>query len=338
MSQFDYIELIHKELSKEITNEELRALTAWIQADEDNKYTADTIRAVWNLSDLSDDDLESLAANIDTEDEFNFLRKRIHEIDEEVDHTPVIPLRRSRWKLVAGFALIVGLASTWFVYQGNAGHEMVEFKSGNQAEELALADGSIIHLNANSSVTYPAAFNSDSREIRFRGEGFFEIAKDASRPFIIHTQYENVTVLGTSFNIRALDNEPNSEIAVVTGRVLVSSGEDQQELTKDQIAIVNHENGLLKVEENLISPNETAWLTKSLTFSNTLLSDVLEDLEDYYQVSFSIQDPKLANCSFTANFKDEKLITVLNTISTVLDVSIHEESKGNYVLVGGGCH
>lgn len=337
MSQIDYIELIHKQLSDRISQEELAALNAWMNADEENRYTAETIRAVWNLSDMTDSDLEDLAANINSEDEFSFLRQRINNIESDVATTPVIPLKRRSWKLVAGFALILGIASSWFLYNqfGNSG--MVEIQTEAEPQEILLADGSTIHLNANSSVTYPKSFDGETREIRFRGEGFFEIARDTAHPFIIHTQYEDVTVLGTSFNIRALDNEPNSEIAVITGRVAVSSGVTTRELSINEKAIVDHSSGLMLIEETTKSPNETAWMTGSLTFSNTLLAEVLEDLEAYYNVRFSIQNPKLANCPFTANFQSEKLITVLNTISTVLDVSINEESKENYVLVGGGC-
>lgn len=336
MSQFDYIELIHKELSQEISSDELRALNAWIQQDEENKFTAETIRAVWNLSDISDEDLEGLAGNIDVNQEFKFLQDRIQSLDEH-DETPVVPLKRKAWRIAAGFAMVVGLASTWFFYDGFSSNQLVEFKTGNQPENIVLADGSVIHLNANSTLTYPTSFSDDTREVRLRGEGFFEIAKDANHPFVVRTQYEDITVLGTSFNVRALENETYTEVAVISGKVRVESESNQSELEMNEKVRVNRDNGNLLKEDQNSSPNESSWLTKKLSFSNTLLSDVLEDLEVYYNVNFKVDNPSLVNCPFTANFEDEKLITVLNTISTVLDVSIQEESKDNYVLVGGGC-
>ena len=84
---------------------------------------------------------------------------------------------------------------------------------------IELADGSKIWLNADSKVQYPALFNGSTREVYLNGEAFFDIAKNPSKPFIIHLSNGTVRVLGTSFNIKAYDNEPVVETSVATGKV-----------------------------------------------------------------------------------------------------------------------
>jgi ferric-dicitrate binding protein FerR (iron transport regulator) len=91
---------------------------------------------------------------------------------------------------------------------------------------VSLPDGSIVKLNAGSSISYPAEFSGNKREVRFSGEGFFEVAKDSSKPFIIESDGIFTKVLGTSFNLRSYSNEGKINVAVVTGKVEVRQPAD----------------------------------------------------------------------------------------------------------------
>ena len=85
---------------------------------------------------------------------------------------------------------------------------------------MILEDGSIIWLKGNSSLTYPEHFVNATREVSLIGEALFEVAKDASHPFVVHSNGMNTKVLGTSFNIRPIGN--HVEVVVFTGKVAVS--------------------------------------------------------------------------------------------------------------------
>jgi len=208
--------------------------------------------------------------------------------------------------------------------------------TSNEMKEIVLADGSMIHLNANSSFTYPLSFNQDKREVQLKGEGFFEVAKDKNHPFIIHTGYEDVTVLGTSFNVRAYPNEGASEISVSKGKVSVTNGLNEQILLPNQKAIVTRDSKKI-IFETSASLNETAWHTGTISFTDAMVPEVFSDLEDYYNIHFNYDKSKLKNCHFTSTFVNEDLSTVLVTISTVLNVSIEPQENDTYLLVGGGC-
>ena len=69
--------------------------------------------------------------------------------------------------------------------------------------KLVLADHTIVWLNSDSQLTYPVAFNGDTRELRLKGEAFFEVTKDIHKPFIVHTSQFDIRVTGTQFNVRS---------------------------------------------------------------------------------------------------------------------------------------
>jgi ferric-dicitrate binding protein FerR (iron transport regulator) len=84
---------------------------------------------------------------------------------------------------------------------------------------ITLPEGSKIWLNADSKLSYPVAFNDKTREVYLRGEAFFDIRKNPDKPFIIHLANGTIHVLGTSFNVRAYDDEDKIETSVSTGKV-----------------------------------------------------------------------------------------------------------------------
>ena len=88
---------------------------------------------------------------------------------------------------------------------------------GSYKASINLPDGSKVWLNGDSKITYDGDFQGKTREVHLSGEAFFDVAKDKTRPFIIHTRTINLKVLGTAFNVRSYDNEKETETALVHG-------------------------------------------------------------------------------------------------------------------------
>ncbi len=88
--------------------------------------------------------------------------------------------------------------------------------------KLLLSDGSRVWLNAASSVTYPTAFIGNTRTVSITGEAYFEVAKDKSKPFIVVTQHDSISVLGTSFNVNTYNDEPASTTTLLEGSVKIN--------------------------------------------------------------------------------------------------------------------
>lgn len=336
MSQDKYIDLIHKELTNELSPQETEQLSAWINMSEANKMLADDIRYTWNLTEKSDVDIEN-SFTVDLNADFKLLMDRINGDKEKETETKVIPLFRRGWVAAAGLALILGLASTFYFTSDSFTKRNWELaETGNKTEIIQLSDGSTVHLNANSSLYYPTSFDGENRTVELNGEGFFDVAKDANHPFIVETPFEKVTVLGTSFNVRAFDDEPNSEIAVSTGKVSVESKLTDIVLEPNDKAIVDHSSGVMEYKETE-TLNELAWITGELEFHDFAIPDVLHDLENQYDITFEYDYQTWENCLFTATFTTDDLNTILVSISTVLGAEINETENKVYQLSGGGC-
>ena len=339
MSQDKYIELLHKELSSDLKQEEVALLMDWVNASPANKQLAEEIRETWNMTKKSTADLEALATDVDMQADFDQLRSRIHAAEKNTTEktTKVIPVFRRGWIAAAGLALIIGLSATFYFTSDNfqkRNWEMVE--AFNAPEVIELTDGSVIHLNANSTLHYPTHFEGENRTVELNGEGFFDIAKDPEHPFIIQTPFESVTVLGTSFNVRAYEKEHSSEIAVSTGQVSVSSAIADIILDPNDKVIVDHSSGAMELK-TIEEHNELAWLTGQLEFDDTAIPDVLHDLENHFKVSFDYDYQIWEECFFTASFETVHLDTVLTTLSTVLEMEIAPTGDDAYQITGGGC-
>lgn len=95
---------------------------------------------------------------------------------------------------------------------------------------LVLSDNTVVWLNAESSLTYPAVFKGSERRVELRGEAYFEVAKDAAHPFIVKAGGVDVTVTGTTFSVRAYGNEPVVRTVLESGSVSVSAEVDYTRL------------------------------------------------------------------------------------------------------------
>ncbi|NML38164.1 DUF4974 domain-containing protein [Chitinophaga sp. G-6-1-13] len=149
--------------------------------------------------------------------------------------------------------------------------------------KVVLPDGTRVWLNASSSLRYPTLFNNAQRKVELDGEAYFEVAKDANRPFLVATSQQAVRVLGTSFNVKAYTDEPYTNTSLVEGSISIEpeNGGKAAVLAPGEQATL--ENSLLRVKKT--DPQEgIAWMSDLFYFSNTELSVVLHQLQRWYDV------------------------------------------------------
>lgn len=139
--------------------------------------------------------------------------------------------------------------------------------------QLLLPDGSRAWLNAESSITFPTVFVDSVREVRIKGEVYFEIKKDKSRPFIVKTAEEEILVMGTSFNVNAYENEGSSKISLLEGSVKI----------KDKILKPGQAYSAGKLFATNIE-KDIAWKNGYFNFNNADLPTVIKQLERWYDI------------------------------------------------------
>lgn len=151
--------------------------------------------------------------------------------------------------------------------------------------KLTLADGTHVWLNAASSLQYPAAFSGKERRVVLSGEGYFEVAKNASMPFHVQVSAMDVEVLGTHFNINSYTNEGAIRTTLLEGSVKVGAGKQVRMLKPGQQSSLDS-NGAMKVQDHADVEAAVAWKEGMFQFKGADIETVLRQAERWYDVQF----------------------------------------------------
>lgn len=181
---------------------------------------------------------------------------------------------------------------------------------------LTLSDGTQAWLNAGSSITYPLRFGT-RRCVSVSGEVFFEVAHDASRPFVVSAAGVEMTVLGTSFNVMAYDDEPCVETTLVTGSLRVAAGGEETLLTPGHQAGFDKSRGELTVRRADVE-SCTMWRRGLLVFYDEPLRSICRKLERWYDVRIDTSSPTLDGVLYTGMIKRH---ATLNTIADLMNMT-----------------
>ena len=173
---------------------------------------------------------------------------------------------------------------------------------------LVLTDGTKVWVNADSRLKFPQSFSGDTREVYLEGEGFFQVAKDAAKPFIVHCEKYAVRVLGTTFNISAYRNDEVSMTTLVEGRVNIECGNTVVALTPGLMAAVA-DSKVTTREVNVES--YISWTRDQFSFSEERLEDLLKKISRWYDVEFVFDDEEIKDYKFSGFMPRYESITNL---------------------------
>ena len=157
---------------------------------------------------------------------------------------------------------------------------------------LLLSDGTQVWINSGSRLVYAPQFTGDTREVFLEGEAYFEVAKDAVKPFYVRTDAFTVNVLGTKFNVKAYKDDKEYTTVLVEGKV--SMKVQDQFFSKDAILAPNQKMTLIKGQDDFQRSNVddtgfyTNWIYGYLEFKNANLSDVLKSIQRYYNIDIEL--------------------------------------------------
>ena len=197
---------------------------------------------------------------------------------------------------------------------------------------LTLSDGTRAWINAGSSITYPLHFGR-ARRVTVGGEVFVEVAHDARHPFIVSAAGMEMTVLGTSFNVMAYDDEPRVETTLVTGSLRVEANGSQVVLTPGQQAGVEKASGFLDVREVNVEAC-TMWRRGLLVFYEESLRSICRKLERWYDVRIDTSSPSLDGVLYTGMVKrHETLNTIADLMNLTNDVVFSQQDDGTIRVV-----
>jgi transmembrane sensor len=219
--------------------------------------------------------------------------------------------------------------------------------SADVARVITLPDQSKVTLQPHSELKYSAAFDETERGVFLDGEAFFEVARDADRPFFVFTKNLTTKVLGTSFTVKAFQQEKNVIVEVKTGKVSVytnDEAEEQSAVTGEIILTPNQKIVYDKAENRLsrmivdkpqsILPAEDL---KRMRFEAAPVSEIFEAMEKIYGVDIVFDETKFSLCTLTTSISDGDIYNRLDIICVAIGASY--EVQENLILVrGAGCH
>ncbi len=258
-----------------------------------------------------------------------------------------------KWQIAAITLVLIGGALLFLLQHPSVTEERPEQIVTRAADTryMQLPDGTTVKMNGKSRLSYTSeGFGKTNREVVLEGEAFFEVVKNESVPFIIHTTSVDVKVKGTSFNLKAYSDQPTVEAALVSGLIELSTSQDPDRkillkpnekiiIRKDSAAgiasgTVSHIQKIqpleytiseLKTHANLLM--DTAWMCNRLAFDNEKLGEIATRLENWFNVAIHFRDETLKEKRFSGILEKETLDQTLNflQLSNHFDYEIHDD-------------
>ncbi len=155
--------------------------------------------------------------------------------------------------------------------------------------QVILADGTKVWLNAASSITYPAAFNGPERRVKLSGEAYFEVAKNAGKPFYVNTAGGEIRVLGTHFNISAYADDNAMAATLLEGSVQITKNQSSLMLKPGQQAVIAHGSDQINVTEARLD-EVMAWKNGYFVFDEDNIAGIMKKVARWYDVDVQYRD------------------------------------------------
>lgn len=302
-------DILFKYFSNQLTESDEKELLAWLEADLSNKQTLYQMADWWAaahvplfMSDLEADFHEHLkklsnqTSTIQQKQSFNF----------------------SIWYKIAASVLIlfaVGISSFYLGKNNQSAPQIAYYETyvplGSQSK-IILPDQSTVWLNAGSSLSYYEDHNNLTRNATLEGEGYFEISPNPDKPFVVNSEDMYITVLGTSFNLKAYKEEATIDLALISGNVDVNlmKETDRTEnyvLSPNQLLAYNKEKQTLEVS-TVSASNYGKWKDRVLRFDEKSFIQLAKDLERIYNTPIEIKSKLLIKESFSGSFSYDYLL------------------------------
>ena len=378
----DIIELIAGYLTGQLSDEQLEALNAWIKADKRNKQYFDGMRELWLAAPVA-----FPGQTFNKEAAYRLFLSRtqtkVSSLKFEVSGNTALPNPNGEvkletrnlklnvpkrqpvhiWLMRVAAALFIGFLLGSFVeYQRNhsdtpppvvaSPYEIIVPRGSRN--QMVLTDGTKVWLNAGSRLRYATDFGIKSREVYLEGEGYFDVARDTTRLFVVKTDKLDVKALGTSFNVKAYPGEENIETVLVSGKVkvgdvvlapnekLVYTRKNQKTVIekkvsdeKQTVAASTSENRqtsspqpAAKIVETPIDPAiYTSWKDDLWRIESETLGSLAVKLERRYDVKIRFDDRGARSLSINATIKNESLEQVLRFLRLTVPIDFTIDGK-----------
>jgi len=324
----NYTHLIYRSLEGGLDEDQQKMLDEWLQADKANELNYQQLVDIWRKS--GGDHYPALGQELDIDGAYD-------KVMSKVKKPEMTMVKNKNWafRIAASLLVLVGFAGLMF-WNLNRADQYDSFVTADERKEFTLPDNSVVWLESNTTLQYHKDFDA-SRTLKLDGVATFEVTHDPQKPFVISTEIADVTVLGTKFVVGAQADRANF-VDVINGRVKVQNAivaSDSLILTKGMKAEVNGNSGLALSDE--VMSNDMFWATKQLSYNDTPLSQIFDDLKKYYEVSIDYKEKSHIDCVFQGNFTDKPLDQIFSSLELIYDMDVEKVSDNDFTIKGSPC-
>ena len=326
----DYILLLSKQFSGDISAEELTLLQEWLSQSPDNKQLAGELRQVWEKTGGY---VKTFSPDLDMA--YHQVQAKISRMEQP--RVKVFVLGKQVMRIAATFALL--FAAVWAYREFSVSPSTKILAENEEKRVFLLPDGSRVWLRQRGEMEYPVQFTGDERHVKLSGEAYFEVSHDPAHPFFVDLPNGDVVkVLGTQFGVRIPSGQGKTDVFVRSGKVFFAPKMRREGviLTGQQKATYDHTSTQLIIDKSA-TLNELAWQTGGLEFVSTPMEEVIADLETYYNVTITLRNTAMRNCPHTALHTTQPIDKVLESLALTHQFRISNPAPGQFELTGGSC-
>ena len=242
---------------------------------------------------------------------------------------------RIKWSAMVAASIILLLGISFFLWMSlssNPDQLYYTYEVPNCSKScLTMPDGTIVWLNAGSTLRYPHEFNKKNRRVELNGEGYFHVINNQNEDFVVSTRGYDVVVKGTRFNVSAYDNDDRIVTTLIDGKVLIQAVDKSTMLLPDQSMTYDIVSNLFEVKRTDTSQT-ISWMDNNIDYDEISLRDLSKVLERQFGVKIVIQSEEIANVQFRISLRNQEQITdVLESLKNIIPISVIREGKLIYI-------
>ena len=353
-----FIELLAKKLSDEIDESEAEELKFLLADDEECRQQYNFFKTYWNQD-------QEQCSNSDLL--FHNIKSRIGVVDEVITEA-IAPKRLYRiplfWRSVAAIFLAgICIYVFYYCYQFSANSKVVNTLEltktpSRSRSKIFLSDGSVVTLNSETTLKYPATFNGATREVYLDGEAFFSVAKDHAHPFIVHAGKMSIKVLGTAFDVKYYANDTHSETTLIRGaievtmadrpsdriilkpneKLILNSASIRRRKTRGKLIAVNDTTStnyaltnLTHLKSNDTTIVETSWVNNKLVFKDEPFTDLANQMQRWYGIKVKFKNNNVKDYHFTGVFEKESITQALDALKMIETFTYKYKNETVYI-------
>ena len=296
-------------LQKTNSQEETDAFYVWLSEKDDNKKLFFEIKAIYDACIANKDShIDIIRSWEKLKDKRNVALKQKH-------------IKIRRFANYAAVAIIAILLTSLFSYFGKQSGNIASTYIGGdglEADVVVLPDGTKISLGSKTTFHYDPDFGNSKRVVYLSGEAYFEVAQQKKKPFIVKTNGQEITVLGTKFNVMSYPSDSLLTTTLVEGSIQLKTDNGQVILKPNQQFTYNRKTQRHTLE-TVDALQYTSWTNGYYYFHDQRLENILHRLSHIYGIEFTINSSKLKNVVFRGTFYRGQSI---NDIMNIINISI----------------